>query len=379
MRIFSPQLGLNPDSSSGGEMFDVEFLVGLAKRGHQVDVLLRRGQKAPKEKNLNIHYLPFNINTVAYSLCFVPWVFQVNGVKKIIRKSDIFRVHSPYMVGLGAVIYKELIKGSPPIWFHYHHIEKRMKMKAFDKFLPEHADGITAVTKDTLLDLEKICPGIKGKPSEIIMNGIDVDSFRPEKADTKLKELLGIKKNEKIVLFIGHLIPRKGVDILLESWKNVREEFKNVHLILIGRGYGGESLEGLVNDYKETDSKIHNIPYVPNKNDLAKYYNISDVFALPTRLEGFGRTAAEAMSCGVPVVTTNAKGIKDVVLDGETGYQVNIDNVMQFSEKLKKLLSNDSLRLKMGLNARKRVEKEFTWEASLNRAELFMDRLKLGK
>jgi phosphatidylinositol alpha-1,6-mannosyltransferase len=369
MRIFAPQLGLNPDSSSGGEVYDVEILTGLAKRGHHIDVILRKGQKAPNVRNLKIYYLPFNVNTIAYNTCFMPWIFQIPKIKRLIDKADIFRVHSPYFIGLGAVLFRKMVRKCPPLWFHYHHIEKEFKMKVFDKKLPKYADGITVDTDATLKDLIKLCPGINTKHITTINVGTDIDLFRPRIPDRMIKDSLNVKEGERIVLYVGHLIHRKGIDVLMKSWKIIRKDFDDAHLVLIGKG----PLEDLVRDYQRSDRKIHIVPYVSTQKDLAKYYNISDVFAFPTRLEGHGMTAAEAMSCEVPVVTTNAKGIKNVVLDGKTGYKTDIDNVEQFSDKLKILLSDASLRKKMGSAGRRFIEENFTWKSSLDKLEKFLE------
>lgn len=372
MRIFAPQLGLNPDSSSGGEIYDVEILSGLAKRGHDVDVLLRKGQKAPNFKNMHVHYLPFSINTVAYNMLFTPWLFRIPSIKKLVQKADIFRVHSPYFIGLGAVLCKKTIKGCSKLWFHYHHIEDQLKMKAFDKILPKYSDGITIDTGTTLDDLKRLCPDVKTKKHiSTIAPGTDIEIFKPMHPDIGIKKSLNIRNDEKIVLYVGHLIHRKGIDILMDSWRNVRRDFDDVHLILIGRG----PFETLVRERQKNDNKIHIVPYVPTQKDLVKYYNACDVFAFPTRLEGHGMTAAEAMACEVPVVTTNAKGIRNVVVDGKTGYKVNIDDTEQFSSKLEILLSNDSLRKKMGSAGRRFIKENFTWEAAIDKLEVFMENM----
>lgn len=376
MRIFAPQLGLNPDSSSGGEVYDVKILTGLAERGHKVDVLLRKGQRAPEVKNLNIHHLPFNINTAAYKICLLELVFHIPSVKKTIKKADIFRVHSPYNMGFSAIIFRKMVKGCPPLWFHYHHREDTLEMNFFDRFLPAHADGITVDNYVTLVDLEKKCPDIENVPNIATINiGTDTDLFRPIRPDMKIRDSLGIKKDDMVVLFVGHLIHRKGVDILLDSWKNVRKDFNNVHLILIGRGLMGKSLENLVKKYQQKDKKIHHISHFLPEEELVKYYNTSDVFAFPTRMEGHGMTAAEAMACGVPVVTTNAAGVSRFVLDGKTGYKVNVDDVGQFTKKLKILLSDGSLRKKMGSAGRRHIEENWTWDVSIDQTEKFMEKV----
>ncbi len=276
-------------------------------------------------------------------------------------------------MGLSAVIFKETVKKCPPLWFHYHHRENTLEMNFFDRFLPACSDGITVDTYATLLDLENICPNIKGRSyvKAITNLGTDIDVFKPDKPDTSIRASLNIGKNETIVLYVGHLIHRKGIDVLMKSWEDVCKYFKNVHLILIGRG----PLDNLVKKYQEKCRNIHIVPYVPTQKDLAKYYNVSDIFAFPTRLEGHGMTASEAMACGLPVVTTNAKGVRDIVLDGKTGYKVDVNDVKQFSEKLKILLSDGSLRKKMGLAGRKCIEENWTWEVSLDQTERFMEKV----
>lgn len=241
MRIFSPQLGLNPDSSSGGEVYDVKILTGLAKRGHKVDVLLMRGEETPPNmKNLNIKYTPFKISTSIpwrksiYSYVLIPFLLQSN--KEIISSVDVFRVHMPYSIALNAYIFKFFRRGiCPPLWFHYHHIENEFQMRRF-RNLPKYADGITVDNRATLEDLKKICPDVKGKFCKVINIGTDTDLFKPSEPDMKLKSKLGISKDDKVVLFVGHLVHRKGIDILMESWKNILREFKDVRLVLLGKG-----------------------------------------------------------------------------------------------------------------------------------------------
>ena len=162
-------------------------------------------------------------------------------------------------------------------------------------------------------------------------------------------------------LFVGALIPRKGIDVLIKSW----EMLDDVHLVIIGRG----PLKSIIPSHE----RIRHFEFVERER-LVEFYGMADVFAFPTRLEGFGMSAGEAMACGTPVVTTNAKGVKDVV-DDETGFRVDVDDVDAFTEKIKILLGNEKLRKEMGRNAVKRVRQKFDWERTVDETERFLEEL----
>ena len=237
-----------------------------------------------------------------------------------------------------------------------------MEMRFFVCFLPRKADGITFVSEETEKDLRELC-NINDKVIEIAPTSIDIDTFKPVK--TNLRKELCIRDNEKIILFVGALIPRKGIDILVESWKELRKN-KDYHLIIIGQG----PLRKLV----PKERRVHHISYAGSKNRLVEFYNIADVFAFPTRLEGFGMVVGEAMACGTPVVTTNAKGVRKIV-DERTGFRINIDDIKSFTEKIELLLGNEKLRKRMGKNSIKRIRENFTWDRTVSNTERFLERL----
>lgn len=357
-RIFAPMLGFDPDSSLGGEIYDVEVLTRLARRGHIIDVVLRRGQKTPRMKNINIHYLPFDMKTGAFSYFVLPWLFRTGKMKRLIGKADVFRVHSPYFLGLGAA----LSGTRKPLWFNYHHIEDNPEMRFFDRRLPRKAHGITFVSQETEEDLKSLCR-IDDKVLALAPTSIDTETFRP--ARNSLRRELGIGKDEKIILFVGALIKRKGIDILIKAWNDLRKDEKN-HLIVIGKG----PLRKMI----PVERRVHYIPYAGSKEKLREYYSVADVFVFPTRLEGFGMVVGEAMACGTPVVTTNAKGVRKIV-DEKTGFRVDINDSEVFAEKIRFLLENDKIRGEFGRNAIKRIRDCFNWERTVDRIEKFLEEL----
>jgi glycosyltransferase involved in cell wall biosynthesis len=357
MRMFAPMFGLDPDSNLGGEIYDVNILTGLARKGHVIDVIIRKGQKVPHERNINVHTFPLATNPFCFSVLLFPIIFLMPSFRKIISEADVFRVHSPFFLGFWAVMGRLLFRKYPKLLFHYHHVDNKTEMKVFDRILPRHANCLTFLCTETRSDL-MIRSGIGGTPFSIIPPGIDTKTFRPVK--NGVRKRLGIGSDQKIILYVGALIPRKGIDVLMKSWERLKS-FGNVHLVVIGQGPLRKLLKG---------ERLHYIPYV-EKSELVEFYNAADVFAFPTRLEGFGMTPAEAMACETPVVTTNAKGVRDVVSD-DTGFRVEVDDVNDFTEKLKFLLKDGTARSAMGRRAAKRIRENFTWPGSVNRTEDFI-------
>jgi rhamnosyl/mannosyltransferase len=106
-------------------------------------------------------------------------------------------------------------------------------------------------------------------------------------------------------------------------------------------------------------------------NDIPKYLAACDVFVLPSfsRLEAFGLVVLEAMASSKPVIVSNIPGVTEVVVEGEEGLHVEPMNAQDLADKINLLLSDSSLRKKMGENGRRKVETEFTWDKVVNQLE----------
>lgn len=152
----------------------------------------------------------------------------------------------------------------------------------------------------------------------------------------QLKKELNIP-NKKIVLSVGQFIYRKGYDILLKSISSIKKDF---HLIIIG----GKVTDEYISICKEYN--IKNITFINeiSKEELIKYYKASDIFVLPTREDIWGLVINEAMSKGLPIITTNncISGL-ELVKDGENGFIVNVENIEELKEKIEILLDNEEL------------------------------------
>jgi len=194
----------------------------------------------------------------------------------------------------------------------------------------------------------------------IIPNGVDIDVFSPDEIG-KARKQLDLPMECFIVLFTGSLKPWKGVDVLLKAFQQCVAEGSRKHLIVIGAGPERENLGHLVTELGIAD-QVTFVGYRPF-TEMPLWYQACDVLVLPSRAEGFGLTALEAMSCGKPaIVSSPLIGEHDFVEHGETGLLVDYGDANQLAHALDQLASSPELARHLGTNARKLVEQNFSWD-----------------
>jgi len=206
--------------------------------------------------------------------------------------------------------------------------------------------------------------GISGAKIRVIYNGIDTREFRPMPVSDRGRECR--------LLFVGGSNPRKGVDILLDAFALVSKRYSGVSLDLVG-GWDW-SVQKEKASKLGISSQIRFLPYVVYDN-MPAYYTQSYAFIAPSRGESFGRTVAEAMACGVPVISTQAGSIPEVVDDGVSGILVPRDDVKALAEAIIELLNHPRKANEMGREGRRRVEKYFAWDVVIPQWEELFEQL----
>ena len=163
------------------------------------------------------------------------------------------------------------------------------------------ADAVICVSRFTAKRLEEV---YDYHNASVIYNGIDTTTFLPKPVT---RSAWNIPDNRVILFFAGNLSKRKGGDLLPKIMKVLGDDF----LLLVSSGQKETSVEGAGN--------ILNLGKL-SLEQLVEVYNLCDIFLSPSRLEGFGLSIAEAMSCGKPVVATNCSAIPELVVDGKGGF-----------------------------------------------------------
>lgn len=199
-------------------------------------------------------------------------------------------------------------------------------------FSINNSDAVTSVSqslKDDTLRLFNI-----KKEIEVVPNFIDTKKYENLYSDCE-RELIA-SNNEKIITHISNIRKVKRVDDVIGIFDRIQKKLP-AKLVIVGDGPEKESLENLCKK-KGIDEKVL---FVGNSHEVDKILCFSDLFILPSEHESFGLVALEAMVCGVPVISSNAGGLPEVNIHGESGYLSDVGNVDEMAKNALKILENN--------------------------------------
>lgn len=258
-----------------------------------------------------------------------------------------------------------------------------------EKTAIEMADAVIAVSKETKEDVLKYFEVDENK-IKVIYNGINLEEYVVTN-ETSTLEQYGIDKTKPYVLFVGRITRQKGIIHLVNAIKYIEPE---AQIVLCAGApdtpeIGKEMLDS-VDEVKKTRKNVIWIDKMLDKKEVIQLYSHADVFCCPSIYEPFGIINIEAMACETAVVASAVGGIKEVVVDGDTGILVPLEqqniapfepvNPDQFSRDLANgintLIKDKGLRTTMAKNGRKRVEEYFDWTAIAKQVEELYKSLK---
>ncbi len=201
---------------------------------------------------------------------------------------------------------------------------------------------------------------VDGSKVRIVPNGVDTERFQPFADKAAARRQIGLDDDGPCILFVGSLIPRKGLHFLVEAAKKIVKEKSDTKFLIVGEG----PLRNQLNNSLKEANLISNFKFFGNLKDdtLPAVYNCADVFALPSIQEGQGIVLLEAQACAKPIVAFNIGGVNEAVRNEETGLLVKPGSADELADALLKLISDGSLQEKMGANGRRFVLENFTWD-----------------
>ncbi|MEC4802967.1 MAG: glycosyltransferase family 4 protein [Jaaginema sp. PMC 1079.18] len=241
------------------------------------------------------------------------------------------------------------------------------QMSAFEKFMRPHSlKNCAGVIIAPKTEIERFQGQYKLPEAKIarIFNPLDLSLWQKGDRATTRKQL-NIPPEALVVAWHGRVeMYRKGLDILLEAWQQIcREIPRETHLLLIGTGSDAAKFEQKIAQMPEN---IHwQNQYILDRALMCDYLAAADVYAFPSRHEGFPVAPLEAMACGLPLVAAAAPGIPDILETGEDsgGIVVPRENSAELAQAVLKLLKDPHLRAKMAQNARQRLETHYSLKA----------------
>jgi glycosyltransferase involved in cell wall biosynthesis len=233
-------------------------------------------------------------------------------------------------------------------------------LRFFEEGMLHRARKIIAVSSFTKWELMNYYK-IPENKINVIHNGVDIFKFTPAIDKRKVKAELGLNPDDLTILSVGRLYARKGLFTLIESMPAIVKRFPNAKFVISGKGQSDE-MHKLIT-YAELLKVKNNIiftGYYPDKK-LPKLYQAADVFAFSTFYEHHPFAVLEALSTGLPVVTTTVGGIPETIENGRNGFLVKPFNSRQFADRILFLLEHPTEAAEMGKKARQTVEQKLDW------------------
>lgn len=223
-----------------------------------------------------------------------------------------------------------------------HGNKRRQYLQAADKIVAVSAFTCDALTREMGIVPERIT---------LIQNGVDVERFTPGVKSRVLSERYGLD-GKKVVLTLGRLVQRKGADMAIRAMARILKVRPEVHYLIVGDGELRPELERII--VEEGVAEQVTLVGTVSEAELVEYFRLCDLFLMPNRTladgdtEGFGLVFREANACGKPVIGGRAGGVVEAVIDGQSGYLVDGENIDEIETTVLKLLDNPALAATLG-------------------------------
>ncbi|WP_018962770.1 glycosyltransferase family 4 protein [Coprothermobacter platensis] len=338
--------------------FHIPFMELLQNKGYEVHVATKLANRQQEFDDIGVVKHNVDFTRSPYSPKVFTSLFQM---EKLLREVpfSLVHVHTPvaaFVTRLACqrtnthpVLYTahgfHFYKGAPlRNWLLYYNMEK---------IAAHWTDGLITINQEDYLAAKKFKLYNNGKVFYVPGVGVDINAIR-EKAglvDTvKLRQSLGVGADEIVIITIAELIPRKNHEQVLEALAILKE--KNFHYLIVGNGESEEKLKTRVRQLGLQDK----VQFLGFRKDIPELLAASDIFVLTSKHEGLTRAIMEAMAVGLPIIATNVRGNRDLVINRENGLLVELDDIEGTTKALETLLRSPQLRKKLGSRSKELVQ-----------------------
>jgi glycosyltransferase involved in cell wall biosynthesis len=354
----------------------IDLAKSLSEFGHQVTVCTTdRGNPASQQlsgdyfsklfsNGIEYYAFPVNVAPILYSRLMKTWIdhnipnYHIAHIHSLYRfpvtyaARRAWRAGVPYIIRPHGSLDPFLYKQS-----QYNLIFKRIFERLFDIPNLHHAAAIQYTTKEEAERTEFL--RLRGKPV-IIPNGINPESFRILPAKGLFRNRLGLNSQTPLILFLGRINFKKGLDLLVPSFSTVAKAYPKARLAIVGPDNEG---------YKTKVRHWCNEQGIEDKTLFADYISLeevkqayidADVFVLPSYTENFGMTVVEAMACGCPVVISNQVNIWREVQAFGAGLVTKLDP-RALADAIIQILKDKTVAREMGRLGRSAVMENYSW------------------
>ncbi|MCV9928877.1 N-acetyl-alpha-D-glucosaminyl L-malate synthase BshA [Flavobacterium sp. LS1R49] len=328
----------------GSGVVATELGLELARRGHEIHFITYSQPVRLALLNPNVHY--HEVNVPEYPLFhYQPYELALSSklvdmVK--LYKIELLHVHYAIPHAYAGYMAKQMLKNEGihlPMITTLHGTDITLVgnhpfYKPAVTFSINKSDYVTSVSQSLKDDTLKLF-NIKNK-IKVIPNFIELDKVKKD-PDAPCHRYVMAKENERIVTHISNFRKVKRIPDIIKIFYNIQKEIP-AKLMMVGDGPEKEKAEILCQELGIYDKVI----FFGNSNEIDKILCFTDLFLLPSETESFGLAALEAMSCGVPVISSNSGGLPEVNFDGYSGYLSDVGNVEEMAVNALKILKDDA-------------------------------------
>jgi len=266
--------------------------------------------------------------------------------------SDMWGTFWGHLAGVPVILSNRRDMG---FWRNAWHIKAYRTMDRWVKKIVVVSQSI----KQMVIETEGVVP----ESIEVIYNGVDIPVNISPTTSGDFKKELGIKDEDLVIMHVANLAPIKGHIFLLQAFKKIAAQYKNVKLVLVGEDKLNGSLQNQTNQMGTKDHVL----FLGKRKDVRNLLAIADICVLPSLSEGMSNAILEYMAAAKPVVATNVGGNPELVRNEFNGLLVEKENAEQLKEALLKLIQDKEKRRIMGQNGLLKVKGEFSMGAMIGR------------
>lgn len=331
----------------GSGVVATELGIELSKKGHEVHFITYSQPVRLDALSSNLHYHEVNVPDYPlfkyepYELALSSKLFDVISKHKI----DVLHVHYAIPHAYAAYMAKKILKENGyniPIITTLHGTDITLVgnnpfYKPAVTFSINKSDIVTCVSKSLMEDTREFF-GIK-REIKVIPNFIDIDKYA--KKHNLCQGNMLAQDDEKIIVHVSNFRPLKRIIDVLKIFEKINQKV-NSKLIMVGDGPDKKKAK----EFLRKNNLKNKVIFLGKTNEVDEILCSSDLFLLPSEKESFGLAALEAMALKVPVISTNTGGLKDLNINGNSGYTSDIGDIDSMAKNAIKILSDDSLEKK---------------------------------
>jgi glycosyltransferase involved in cell wall biosynthesis len=282
---------------------------------------------------------------------------KLGGLVDLFRRRRIDIVHTHLFHADLAGRAAAWLGGSARLVHTVHVAEARFRpwQFAFARLAADRCDRIIAVSVSAR-DHHARHSGLPHSRYVVISNGIDPAAYsRDEASRLRLRRLWGVGGDEVLLAFVGRLDVQKGIDVLLKTMRLLAERGRAPKLVIAGDG----PLRAMVQELAPGGPLAGAVRVLGFTDDVRGVLSAADIAVMPSRWEGWGLAAGEAMAASLPLIATHVAGLKDVAVDGQTALFVEKEDIAGLGRCVERLARDADLRRRLGQAGRQRVVRHF--------------------